>query len=105
MWVAGFCVACSYGEHPQEAVSGAARRVRSELAGAASLRARPSSIDMFEPVFVAVVLAADGCAVHLLDLARDGPGLTELAVVDRTDRHHLGRGTREERFLRDVKVA
>src|SRR5690349_9516497 len=64
-----------------------------------------SGVDMLEPVLVAVVLAAHGRGEDLLDLARDRARIAELAVVDRTDRHDLGRGTRQERFLRDIEIA
>src|SRR5438309_2017608 len=52
------------------------------------------SPDMFDPIFVPVYLAAHGGLEGLLDLAGDRSRvavLTHQAVVDRSDRHHLGR--------------
>src|SRR4051812_28739997 len=60
---------------------------------------------MFQPVLVPVDLALDGREERLLDLARGRAGLTDLAVVDRADRHDLRGGTAEERFLARVEVA
>src|SRR5688572_6432283 len=62
------------------------------------------SSDMFVPVLVLVDLAAHGVVEDLLDLAGDGSGIADLAVVDRTDRHDLGGGAGEERLLRGVEV-
>src|SRR5437773_3060635 len=60
--------------------------------------------DMFDPVLVAVDLAPDGGEVRLLDGAGDGPGFTDLPVVDRADGHDLCRRAREERLLAGVQL-
>src|SRR5437870_5832503 len=60
--------------------------------------------DMFHPVLVAVDLSPNGGEVRLLDGAGDGAGLSDLAVVDRTDGHDLGRRPREERLFARVEV-
>src|SRR3954471_14999431 len=67
--------------------------------------ATPASFcDMFQPVLVAVDLALDGREERLLDLAGDGAGLADLAVVDRPDRHDLGGRPRQERLVGGVEV-
>ena len=43
--------------------------------------------------------------VGLLDLAGDLARIADLAVVDRADRHDLGRGAGEERLVGEVEVA
>src|SRR5215475_4970338 len=60
---------------------------------------------MFDPVLVAVDLAADGPG----ELVGDGGGhrarARHLAVVDRADGRDLGRGAAHEQLLGDVEVA
>src|SRR5688572_28593902 len=63
-----------------------------------------SGIDVLVPVLVAIDLAAHGGEEHFLDLAGDGAGLADLAVVDRADRDDLGGGAREERLVGGVEV-
>src|SRR5581483_4801958 len=63
-----------------------------------------TSPDMFHPVLVPVFLAAHRGEVRLLQATGDRtrlPGADD-PVVDRLDRHHLGRGTGEERLLGDI---
>src|SRR4051812_8485241 len=64
-----------------------------------------SRVDMFVPIRELLQLAPDGGEVALLDLPGDRTGLTDLAVVDRADRHHFGRGTGEERLFARVEIA
>ena len=59
---------------------------------------------MLEPVLVALDLAAHGGEVGLLELAGDLARVADLAVVDRADRHDLGRGAGEERLVGEVEV-
>src|SRR5207245_10135400 len=46
-----------------------------------------------------------GREYNLRDAASDGPRTPDLAVDDRTDRHHLGGGAGEEGLVRGVEVA
>src|SRR5580692_9909594 len=67
----------------------------------------PASVDMVQPFLVLVDLAPDRGEVHLLDLLGDAarvPG-PDGTVVDGTDRHHLGRGPREEGLVGQVEVS
>src|SRR5579862_396150 len=65
------------------------------------------SADMFDPVLVAVDLAAHGGEEDLLDAAGDGAGLAVAhhPVVDRADGHDLGGGAGQERLVGGVEVA
>src|SRR5438874_1882213 len=61
--------------------------------------------DMLDPVLVLVDLAPDGGEVGLLDGPGHGPGLADLAVVDRADGHDLGGGACEKGLVAGVEVA
>ncbi len=61
-------------------------------------------MDMFQPVLVAVDLAADGLAVLGGDGRGHGAGARDGAVVDRVDGAHLGRGAAHEHLVGDVEV-
>src|SRR4051794_34150411 len=60
--------------------------------------------DMLVPVLVPVDLALHRGEEGLLDLAGDGAGLAQVAVVDRADGHDLGRRPRQERLVGGVEV-
>src|SRR5216683_2520440 len=65
------------------------------------------SPDIFDPFLVLVDLALHGSLEDLLDAARHRPGLAvfpDEAVIDRADRHHLGCGTGQKRFIRRVQI-
>src|SRR4051812_31177609 len=62
------------------------------------------SSDMFVPVLVLVDLAAHGIVEDLLDATGHRARVTDLAVVDRADRHDLRGGAGEERLLGGVEV-
>src|SRR4051812_1008478 len=64
-----------------------------------------SFVDMVQPFLVAVDLAPHRGEERLLDLAGDGPGLADLAVVDRADRHDLRGRAGQERLVAGVEVA
>src|SRR5688500_12323461 len=64
----------------------------------------PSPMHVLVPVLVLVDLAPHGLEVDVLDLAGEGTGIAELAVVDRADGHHLGCGSGQERFVGGVEV-
>ena len=97
------------------------RQVRVRVRPAMRVRMRPSgrgvcapprgrgvwpSVDMVQPVLVAIDLAAHGGEVGLLHLDGDRARLpvTHLAVVDGADRHDLGRRPGEERLVGQVEV-
>src|SRR5580658_8719426 len=64
------------------------------------------SADMFDPIFMVVQLAADGLPVEVLQLAGDRPraAVADHPVIDRADRHDLGRRPGEKRLLGQVQV-
>src|SRR5947208_6087239 len=62
------------------------------------------SVDILQPVLVALHLTANGGEVRLLERAGDVPTVADLAVVDRADRDHLGGGAGEEGLVGEVEV-
>src|SRR5688572_4169009 len=70
----------------------------------ASAAVTAGSVDMLQPVLVAVDLALHGGEVDLLDLAGHRPRLAQLAVVDRADGHDLGCRPRQEGLVGGVEV-
>src|SRR5712692_3556877 len=65
------------------------------------------SPDIFGPLLVLVDFAPHGSLEDLLDPACHRPRLAILAheaVIDRTDRYHLGCGPGQKRFIRRVQI-
>src|SRR2546423_1119916 len=65
---------------------------------------RVTSSDMFDPVLVAIDLSANGGEVDLLDGPGHRPRLADEAVVDLSDRHHLGGRPGQESLLAHVQI-
>src|SRR5215216_3516736 len=80
-------------------------KISTEVGTAGTAPATSSSSGMFDPVLVAVDLAADGPGELLGDGGGHGSGTRQLTVVDRLDGRDLRGGAAHEQLVGDVEVA